>query len=193
MYYRFPSQSAFFIHVGTFFCLPRLNQYQAEHKTSCLRTLRSAPNEPSRNSSPLIPGLINTVPLSNCSLRLFKLILCIPVEIFSVMLGRFLGLDGFSWLSFVKLNCVFVTFPCGILGQVLYMIVSIPDLCHLSYFGPILNRGKSVLHKDTTQCLQRDTNQRPLYLKSSTLPLRKWLSLQINTDLLRCHSCQPAC
>ena len=28
----------------------------------------------------------------------------------------------------------FVTFPCGILGQVWYLIVSFPDLCHLSYF-----------------------------------------------------------
>ena len=27
--------------------------------------------------------------------------------------------------------CVFVTFPCGILGQVWYLIVSIPDLCLL--------------------------------------------------------------
>ena len=27
----------------------------------------------------------------------------------------------------------FVTFPCGILGQVWYLIVSIPDLCPLSY------------------------------------------------------------
>ena len=31
-------------------------------------------------------------------------------------------------------NCVFVTFPCGTLGQVLYLIVSIPDLCRFSYF-----------------------------------------------------------
>ena len=30
---------------------------------------------------------------------------------------------------------VFVTFPCGILGQVWYLIVSFPDLCHLSYFN----------------------------------------------------------
>ena len=30
--------------------------------------------------------------------------------------------------------CIFVTFPCGILGQVWYLIVSFPDLCHLSYF-----------------------------------------------------------
>ena len=29
-------------------------------------------------------------------------------------------------------NSVFVTFPCGILGQVWYLIVSIPDLCQLS-------------------------------------------------------------
>ena len=35
---------------------------------------------------------------------------------------------------FMMLNCVFVTFPCDILGQVWYLIVSIPDLCHLSYF-----------------------------------------------------------
>ena len=39
-----------------------------------------------------------------------------------------------SWLSFVMFNCVFVIFPCGILGQVWCLTVSIPDLCHLSYF-----------------------------------------------------------
>ena len=43
-----------------------------------------------------------------------------------------------SWLSFLMLNCVFVTFPSGILGQMWYLIVSIPDLCHLSYFKSIL-------------------------------------------------------
>ena len=30
--------------------------------------------------------------------------------------------------------CIFVTFPCGILGQVWYLIVPFPDLCLLSYF-----------------------------------------------------------
>ena len=30
--------------------------------------------------------------------------------------------------------CIFVTFPCGILGQMWYLIVSFPDLCRLSYF-----------------------------------------------------------
>ena len=38
------------------------------------------------------------------------------------------------WLSFVMFNCVFVTFPCGILGQVWHSIVSIPEFCCLSYF-----------------------------------------------------------
>ena len=31
--------------------------------------------------------------------------------------------------------CIFVTFPCGNLGQVWNLIVSFSDLCHLSYFG----------------------------------------------------------
>ena len=39
-----------------------------------------------------------------------------------------------SWLLFVMFNCVFVTFPCGIMGQVWYSIVSIPDLSRLSHF-----------------------------------------------------------
>ena len=34
-----------------------------------------------------------------------------------------------SWLAFGVLNCVIVTFPFGILGQVWYLIVPIPDLC----------------------------------------------------------------
>ena len=33
--------------------------------------------------------------------------------------------------------CIFVTFPCGILGQVWYLIVSFPELCCLSYFGQV--------------------------------------------------------
>ena len=37
-----------------------------------------------------------------------------------------------SRLLFVMLDCVFVTFPFGIVDQVWY-IVSIPDLCRLSY------------------------------------------------------------
>ena len=31
-------------------------------------------------------------------------------------------------------SCVFVTFPCGVLGQVWYLIVSSPELCLLPHF-----------------------------------------------------------
>ena len=54
-----------------------------------------------------------------------------------LMVTCWVGLN--SWLLFVMFNCVvFVTFPCGILGQVWYLIVLIPDLCRLSYFDKIL-------------------------------------------------------
>ena len=39
-----------------------------------------------------------------------------------------------SWLLFTMSNFDFVTFPCGILGQVRCLIVLIPDFCCLSYF-----------------------------------------------------------
>ena len=39
-----------------------------------------------------------------------------------------------AWLLFVMFNCVIANFSCGILGQVWYLIVSIPDLCHLFYY-----------------------------------------------------------
>ena len=59
-----------------------------------------------------------------------------------VMLSRLLiavlwspaGKGVISLLLFVMSNCDFVTFPYGILGQVWYLIVLIPDLCFLSYF-----------------------------------------------------------
>ena len=48
---------------------------------------------------------------------------------------------GKSWplgsLS-VMFSCVFVTFPHGVLGQVWYLIISIPDLCLLPYFKHML-------------------------------------------------------
>ena len=42
-------------------------------------------------------------------------------------------------LMYVIFSCIFVTFPCAVLGQVIdcikwYLIVSIPDLCILPYF-----------------------------------------------------------
>ena len=40
---------------------------------------------------------------------------------------------------------VFVTFPCGIQGQVGYLIASIPDLCHLSYFALFIYSSSEVV------------------------------------------------
>ena len=36
---------------------------------------------------------------------------------------------------------VFVTFPCGILGQMLHLIVSIPDICPLSNLDRLVSTG----------------------------------------------------
>ena len=43
------------------------------------------------------------------------------------------------------LYCVLVTFPYGILGQVWYLIESIPDLCSLSYFKKVMKYTKPVV------------------------------------------------
>ena len=63
----------------------------------------------------------------------FVMLLCQPIAVLWSPVGK--GLT--SWLLFVVLNCVVVTFPFGILGQVWYLIVSIPDLCPLSYFHTV--------------------------------------------------------
>ena len=46
--------------------------------------------------------------------------------------GKWAGLLALLYMIF---SCVFVTFPCGVLGQVRYLIVLIPDLCLLLYFA----------------------------------------------------------
>ena len=51
-----------------------------------------------------------------------------------------------SWLSFVMFNCVFVTFLCGILGQMWYLVVSIPYLCKLSYLSCVA--GTQIAHHE---------------------------------------------
>ena len=47
----------------------------------------------------------------------------------------FLMLSRLHLLAHVgDVYCIFVTFPCGILGQMWYLIVSFPDFCCLSNF-----------------------------------------------------------
>ena len=56
---------------------------------------------------------------------------------------------------------IFVTFPCGIQGQVWYLIVSFPDLCLLSYFGVSkMARSSSKMNElrdiDSIGCIARN-------------------------------------
>ena len=65
-------------------------------------------------------------------------LLCLCVCLFNCALLRSPAGKGLtSWLWFVVYNYEFVTFPLG-QGQVWYLIVLIPDLCTLSYFGGCL-------------------------------------------------------
>ena len=61
----------------------------------------------------------------------FVMRLCVSVYLCLVVNA---GKGLTSWLSFVVSYCKFVTFPFGILGQVWYLIESIPVLCTLTYF-----------------------------------------------------------
>ena len=56
-------------------------------------------------------------------------LLCLCVHLFICDLWSPVGNGLTSWLSFVS-NC---HFPIGILGQVCYLIVLIPDLCTITY------------------------------------------------------------
>ena len=53
-----------------------------------------------------------------------------------------------SWLSFVVSSCV-CHFPIGILGQVWYLIVSIPDLYTITYFCHEKTSNWTVSHGET--------------------------------------------
>ena len=71
------------------------------------------------------------------------LMFVMPLHLFIAALWSPAGKGLTSWISFLMFNCVSVTFPCGILGQVWYSIVSISDLCHLSYFD--VSKGGSFI------------------------------------------------
>ena len=60
-------------------------------------------------------------------------LLCLCARLFICAVWSPAGKGLASWLSFVVSTKV-CHFPIGILGQVWYFIVSIPDLCTLTYF-----------------------------------------------------------
>ena len=66
--------------------------------------------------------------------------LCYLCVVFVMLLGLFIaalwslaGKGLASWLLFVMFICDFVTFPYGIIGQVRYLIVLIPNIFPFMY------------------------------------------------------------
>ena len=70
-------------------------------------------------------------------LCVFSIVFVMLSRLLIAALGSPAGKGLTFWLSFVVLNCVIVTFPFGILGQVWYLIVSITDLFPLFYFHTV--------------------------------------------------------
>ena len=62
-------------------------------------------------------------------------LLCLCERLFICALWSPAGKGLTSWLSFMVYNCEFVTFQLvSLVGQAWYLIVSIHDLCTLTYF-----------------------------------------------------------
>ena len=61
-------------------------------------------------------------------------LLCLCARLFICALWSPAGKGLTSWPSFVVSNCEFVTFPFGSFVECGTLIVSIPDLCILTYF-----------------------------------------------------------
>ena len=73
-------------------------------------------------------------------------LLCLCACLYICALWSPAGKGLTSLLSFVVSNFEFVTFPIGILGLVWYLIVSIPNLCTLTFLGPSLTKLSQPAH-----------------------------------------------
>ena len=62
-------------------------------------------------------------------------LLCLCARLFICALWSPAGKGLTPWLSFVASAVSLSIFPFGILGRVWYLVVSIPDLCILTYFN----------------------------------------------------------
>ena len=52
----------------------------------------------------------------------------------------------------VMFSCVFVTFPYSVLGQLWYLIVSIPDLCLFSFIFKVVFNSNSEFDNFDSGC-----------------------------------------
>ena len=69
---------------------------------------------------------------------------------------------GRTDLLYIMFYCVCVTFPCGVLGQVLYLIVSIPDRCLITYFDQQNGLG-IIVHSYFGKSAAKPTSQSWIY------------------------------
>ena len=68
-----------------------------------------------------------------CGSFVFVLSLPSVMCVYSSLVVTCWEIADFLVLFCVAFSCTFLTFPYGVLGKVWYLIVSIPDLCSLSY------------------------------------------------------------
>ena len=73
-----------------------------------------------------------TVPWRYIFYESFVLFMSCVCHVFAPVIA---ALWSHAFLALVcDVDCVFVTFLCGILGLEWYLIVLVPDICHLSYY-----------------------------------------------------------
>ena len=96
-------------------------------------------------------------------------LLCFVRVCLYVLRGHLLGK---GWPLGSRLWCLLWVchFPIGILGQVWYLIVSIPDLCNLTYFVDMHETAKCVL-------INSFYFHKWLWCMSGMLPTCYWLSI----------------
>ena len=102
-------------------------------------------------------------------------LLCFHARLFVDALWSLAGEGLASWLSFVMSNCDVVTFTLVSWVRVWCLIVSIPDICPLSYFEPISNFGL-VLELHST------------FVKLGHLQASCWFGTTCDCFLVRSHA-----
>ena len=87
-------------------------------------------------------------------------------------------------------SCVFVAFQCNFLGQVWYLIVSVPDLCLLPYF-----HSTSVVNEKTDFCLTCVMNDLKLIFQwsASRITFENWFSSELRHEWLVKTDCHLTC
>ena len=115
------------------------------------------------------------------------LVFVMLLRLFIAALWSPAGKGPTSWLLFVMSNCDSFTFPCGILDQVWYLIVLIPDLCRLFYFvltsSNCIHFTKSFLRKNIDDLpIGYCNNEKKSIQKLCVSGIVLFLELHVNID-----------